>query len=100
MIETKASDGVCSYPNSYEIETIYAFVKKHFLHWLVAISIFGVISEAARELNIVQEVIQVCFRSILVLSSLRILSPARCFYQGSLAFGYADGRVLIVGLIR
>lgn len=62
-----------SYPNSYEIETVYAFAKKHFLHWLEAISIFGVISEAVWELNIVQEVIQVSLRSILVLSSLIIL---------------------------
>ncbi|CAI7639679.1 unnamed protein product [Penicillium palitans] len=62
-----------SYPNSYEIETVYAFAKKHFLHWLETISIFGVISEAVWELNIVQEVIQVSLRSILVLSSLIIL---------------------------
>ena len=62
-----------SYSNSYEIETVHAFIKKHFFHWLEAIGIFGVIPEAAGKLNIIQEVLQVSLRSIMVLSSLIIL---------------------------
>lgn len=36
---------------------MYAFFKKHFLHWLGAMSILGLILEATGEFNIVQEII-------------------------------------------
>lgn len=38
---------------------MYAFFKKHFLHWLEAMGILGLILEATGEFNIVQEIIQV-----------------------------------------
>lgn len=38
-------------PKSCEIDMMYNFLKKHLLHWLEAISIFGVISEASGELE-------------------------------------------------
>ncbi|CAI7650497.1 unnamed protein product [Penicillium glandicola] len=47
-----------SYIKSYEIDKVYAFLNQHFLHWLEAMSIFGVIPEAAGELKIVQGIIQ------------------------------------------
>ena len=53
-----------SEPKSCEIDKAYVFLGEHFLHWLEAMGIFDVISEAAGELEIIKGIIQVSHHSI------------------------------------
>jgi hypothetical protein len=45
--------------SSSEIEDVFLFLKKHFLHWVEAMSLLGLISEVVGMVNLLQKVIMV-----------------------------------------
>jgi type II secretory pathway predicted ATPase ExeA len=48
-------------PGSYsETESVLQFLQKHFLHWVEAMSLLGLVSEVVGMLNLLQNIIPVC----------------------------------------